>query len=112
MVRGSVRGSATLPIDPMQRAHGSPPPTVGMSEDARGGRDGYPQKSSGGRQAVLYCVHGPYVGVPMGHTFTLLGTAIAAAVLTVAPAVSQQAQKLPSEWTLCLNEGNAYPPDI
>src|SRR5258707_14790348 len=32
--------------------------------------------------------------------------------LVAAPAAAQQEQELPSEWTLCINEGKVYPPDI
>ncbi len=43
-------------------------------------------------------------------TLTPVCVAIAASLLAAAPAASQQ--ELPSEWTLCINEGNVYPPDI
>src|SRR6267378_5789854 len=46
----------------------------------------------------------------MGQTLTPIGVAIAASLLAAAPAASQQ--ELPSEWTLCINEGNVYPLDI
>src|SRR5260370_40042767 len=46
----------------------------------------------------------------MGQTPIAIGVAITASLLAAAPAAAQQ--ELPSEWTLCINEGNVYPPDI
>src|SRR5215468_11441215 len=48
----------------------------------------------------------------MGQTLTPISAAVAASLLAATPAASQQQQELPSEWTLCINEGNVYPPDI
>src|SRR6266436_9854717 len=50
--------------------------------------------------------------VPMGHTLILISAAIAASLLAATPAASQQEREVPSEWRLCINEGNLYPPDI
>jgi hypothetical protein len=46
----------------------------------------------------------------MGQTLTPILVAIASSLLTATTAAAQQ--ELPSEWTLCINEGNVYPPDI
>ena len=47
----------------------------------------------------------------MRQTLIPICAAITALSVPVAtPAASQQ--ELPSEWTLCINEGKAYPPDI
>src|SRR5215831_3580569 len=53
-----------------------------------------------------------FAGPPMRQTLTLIDAAVALALLAATPAAAQQEQELPSEWTLCLNAGNVYPPDI
>jgi len=48
----------------------------------------------------------------MRQTLTPMCATIATFLAAATPAASQQEQDLPPEWTLCINEGKAYPPDI